>query len=57
MDNSMTTQDWIDFMSDPSPFDDEDYADADAFYVRQRLRRLNATEQHQGEGTTNDRTQ
>lgn len=32
----MTHQDQNDFMSEPSPFDHDDYADADAFYARRR---------------------
>ncbi len=37
----MTKQDWIDFMSEASPFDHDDYADADDFYTRRQLEKRN----------------
>ena len=37
----VTKQDWIDFMSEPEPFDHDDYADADDFYTRRLLEKRN----------------
>lgn len=39
----MSEQDWIDFMSEPSQFDHDDYAYADGYYARLRVAGLART--------------